>query len=63
MMSGIESKIDRHVTKGENVTYNVVNNQSKLTELTKILELAEKYTMVLMADQTFEKKRLVNSKI
>lgn len=39
-MSGLDSKIARHVKKGGNVTENV-NNQSKLTELTKILELAE----------------------
>lgn len=62
-MSSIESKITRHVKKGDNMTYNIVNNQSKLTDLTKVLDLAEEYTMGLMADQTFEKRRLVNSKI
>lgn len=62
-MSNFESKITRHVKKGDSMTYNIVNNQSKLTDLTKILDSAEEYIMGLMADQTFEKQRLVNSKI
>lgn len=46
-MSGIESKITRQVEKGGNGTYKwrIIK-----TELTKILELAEKYTIGLMAD-------------